>query len=204
MNIENLSTIVALLVALSVAAERLVEIIKGFVPWLEKKKDDESKEGRRKSALQGLAVLAGIGTALLAWPVIKDIVPGSGFWDSIKGVLALGFLASGGSGFWNSIATKEMKNLEEIRNILTSHIDILKSQYKVKEIGIFGSYVRGKQKKKSDIDILVEFKETPDLFEFLDLEEYLDGILMTKVDLVTKKALKPHIGKRILEEVIYL
>ena len=115
MNIENLSTIVALLVALSVAAERLVEIIKGLVPWLENKKDNEYTEGRRKSALQGLAVFAGIGTALLAWPVIKDIVPG--FLDSITGVLALGFLASGGSGFWNSIATyvKDVKDIKKFQ-----------------------------------------------------------------------------------------
>ncbi|MDH5202469.1 MAG: nucleotidyltransferase family protein [Nitrospirota bacterium] len=83
-------------------------------------------------------------------------------------------------------------------------MDILKSQYKVKEIGVFGSCVRGGQKKKSDIDILVEFKRTPDFFEFLRLEEYLEGILGTKVDLVTKGALKPYIGKHILKEVVYI
>lgn len=97
-----------------------------------------------------------------------------------------------------------MKTLEEIRNILTAHMDILKFQYKIKEIGVFGSFVSGKPRKKSDLDILVEFEESPDFFEFLELEEYLQSLLGIKVDLVSKKALKPYIGKRILEEVVYI
>jgi uncharacterized protein len=97
-----------------------------------------------------------------------------------------------------------MKTLDEIKNIISEHMDILKSQYKVKEIGVFGSYVRGKPKKKSDIDILVVFRRTPDFIEFLRLEEYLENILGKKVDLITKEALKPYIGKHILEEVVYL
>jgi predicted nucleotidyltransferase len=97
-----------------------------------------------------------------------------------------------------------MKDIKEIKSTLTAHREILASKYKVKTIGVFGSYVRGKPKKKSDVDILIEFKRAVDFFEFLDLEEYLGQILGIKVDLVTKQALKPHIGKRILEEVVYL
>ncbi|OGW36397.1 MAG: nucleotidyltransferase [Nitrospirae bacterium RBG_13_39_12] len=97
-----------------------------------------------------------------------------------------------------------MKNLDEIKNIIAKNMDILKSQYKVKEIGVFGSYVRGKPKKKSDIDILVTFRRSVDFIEFLQLEEYLATLLGVKVDLVTKEALKPYIGKRILEEVVYV
>ncbi len=88
--------------------------------------------------------------------------------------------------------------------ILRRHEDVIKQKYHVKKIGVFGSYVRSEQKKSSDIDILVEFKKTPDFFEFLKLEEYLGSILGIKVDLVTKDALKPYIGKHILEEVVYL
>jgi predicted nucleotidyltransferase len=80
----------------------------------------------------------------------------------------------------------------------------LMQKYHVKEIGIFGSYVRGDQKRKSDIDILVEFEEVPGLFKFIELEDYLTEILGIKTDLVMKDALKPYIGKRILDEVIYL
>ena len=97
-----------------------------------------------------------------------------------------------------------MKSFEEIRKILAAHKKLLESEYKVKNIGVFGSIVRGEQKKKSDIDVLVEFKGAVDFFEFLDLEEYLGNLLEMKVDLVSKKALKPYIGKRILEEVVYV
>lgn len=97
-----------------------------------------------------------------------------------------------------------MKTFEEISQTICRHRKKLEGTYKVKQIGIFGSYVTGKQKKTSDIDILVEFKAPVDFFEFLDLEEYLSTLLGAQIDLVTKKALKPYIGKRILEEVAYL
>jgi predicted nucleotidyltransferase len=97
-----------------------------------------------------------------------------------------------------------MKTFEEIKHILSAHRSKLESEHKVKRIGVFGSVISGRQKKKSDIDILVEFRRTPDLFEFMELEEYLAVILQSKIDLVTKGALKPYIGKRILEEVVYL
>jgi hypothetical protein len=97
-----------------------------------------------------------------------------------------------------------MKAFEEIRKTLASHKSELQKRYKVKEIGIFGSYVKNEQKKTSDIDILVEFKETPTLIKFINLENYLSDLLGIKVDLVMKRALKPNIGKVILEEVAYI
>jgi len=97
-----------------------------------------------------------------------------------------------------------MRSLEEIKKISAEHKEELMEKFKVKELGVFGSYVRGEQKRKSDIDILVSFKEPIGLFEFMDLEEYLKSLLGTKVDLVSKKALKPYIGKYILEEVVYI
>ena len=96
-----------------------------------------------------------------------------------------------------------MKTQDQIIRILTQHKHELNEKYKVKQLGIFGSCVRNEQRKKSDIDILVEFRE-PVGFAFLDLEEYLQHLLGRKVDLVSKKALKPHIGKYILKEVIYI
>lgn len=97
-----------------------------------------------------------------------------------------------------------MAKIEALKRILARHRKELEHKYKVKEIGIFGSYVRGDRKGKSDIDILVEFKEVPGLFKFIELEDYLSEILGIKADLVMKSALKPHIGKQILSEVIYL
>ncbi len=95
-----------------------------------------------------------------------------------------------------------MKELKAITQLLSTHKQELQSRFKVKSIGVFGSYVRGEQKRGSDLDILVEFTEPVGLFEFMALEFYLSDLLGVKVDLVSKKALKPHIGERILEEVI--
>ena len=80
----------------------------------------------------------------------------------------------------------------------------MESHVGVRRLGLFGSYVREKQGKKSDIDILVTFDRDINLFEFLDLREYLEGQLHVKVDLVMESALKPAIGKRILSEVEYV
>ena len=95
-----------------------------------------------------------------------------------------------------------MKNITEIGKVLEQHKPQLSDRFKVKEIGVFGSYARGQQKEGSDIDILVEFSEPVGFFTFLDLEEYLAGVLGLKVDLVSKKALKPRIGKHILHELV--
>lgn len=95
-----------------------------------------------------------------------------------------------------------MKSIQEIKETLEKHREELKEKYKVREIGIFGSCVRGEQKEASDVDILVEFGGTIGFFKFLELEEYLEGLLGVKVDLVSKKALKPRIGRHILKEVI--
>ncbi len=78
----------------------------------------------------------------------------------------------------------------------------LKKKYYVSKIGIFGSYARGEAGENSDIDILVEFEKPIGFFKFLELEEYLSDLLEIKVDIVSKKALKPHIGKNILKEVV--
>jgi len=98
------------------------------------------------------------------------------------------------------------KTLDEIKKILKKHEKDLKERYGIKEIGIFGSYLRRESKEGSDLDVLVEFK--PDakisLLEFVELENYLSDLLGIKVDLVEKSALKPRIGKQILSEVVYL
>ncbi|MCL4458228.1 MAG: nucleotidyltransferase family protein [Nitrospirae bacterium] len=97
-----------------------------------------------------------------------------------------------------------MKTLEEIKKILTKHKTEVQEKYGVKEIGIFGSFVRGEQKRQSDIDILVEYSEIPDIFLLIDLEDYLRKILKKKVDLVRKGALRPELKDIISKEVVYL
>ena len=83
-------------------------------------------------------------------------------------------------------------------------LPVLKDKYRIRQIGIFGSHLRGEQKKKSDLDILVDFERTVSFFEFLALEGELCRLTGKKVDLVMKTALKPGIGKHILKEVVYL
>ena len=96
----------------------------------------------------------------------------------------------------------EQIKLEDIVRVLKEHKEELAEKYNVKEIGVFGSYVRDEQKAGSDIDILVEFYEVPSLLRFINLENYLSDLLGMKVDLVMKKALKRNIGEEILREVI--
>ena len=104
------------------------------------------------------------------------------------------------------MAQTKVLNLKRITNILEKHKEELKEKYGVKKIGIFGSYVREEYKEKSDLDILVEFKEDAKigLLKFVNMENYLSELIGVKVDLVEKSELKPRIGKHILKEVVPL
>ncbi len=97
-----------------------------------------------------------------------------------------------------------MKSITEIKSMLRTEKPSLMEKYNVKEIGIFGSFIRGEQDHKSDLDLIVEFAKPIGLLKFINLENYLRDLLGIKIDLVTKSALKPFIGERILQEVVYL
>jgi hypothetical protein len=92
----------------------------------------------------------------------------------------------------------------EIIDIIKSSKPEMQARFGVNKVGLFGSYVRKQQRRRSDIDILVSFSRDIDLFDFIDLREYLEDRLQQKVDLVMESALKPAIGKRILSEVEYV
>lgn len=94
------------------------------------------------------------------------------------------------------------RSLDDIRHVLKQSMPEIENRYKVKSLGIFGSYVRGDMKRSSDLDILVEFHQAPSLLEFIRMEDDLSSKLGIKVDLVMKKSLKPYIGRRILAEVV--
>ncbi|MEM2109996.1 MAG: nucleotidyltransferase family protein [Candidatus Odinarchaeota archaeon] len=97
-----------------------------------------------------------------------------------------------------------MGGIMEFKKIISQHRKELENRFNVEKIGLFGSYVRGEESEESDLDILVEFKEPISLFEFMELEEYLEEILKIKVDVVSKKGLNPYIGEQILNEVVYV
>jgi uncharacterized protein len=97
-----------------------------------------------------------------------------------------------------------MRTLEEIQKILSQYKPIIQEKYKVSELGIFGSYVRSEQNEESDVDLLIDYEEAPSLLQLIDLENYLSDHLGIKVDVVTKRGLKPRIKERILSQVIYV
>lgn len=97
-----------------------------------------------------------------------------------------------------------MISLSHIIKIINESRKQLRSEFGVVEIGIFGSVVHGAHDADSDIDIFVEFERPVGFVQFMRLEKRLSELLGMPVDLVTKKALKPHIGKRILQEVRYV
>ncbi|HWR26480.1 MAG TPA: nucleotidyltransferase family protein [candidate division Zixibacteria bacterium] len=97
-----------------------------------------------------------------------------------------------------------LEEVEQIMIKLKENLPFFEEKYKVKTLGVFGSYIRGEQKKKSDVDILVEFEKPIGLLDFVGMELELSEILGKKVDLVPKNALKPRIGKCILEVVKYI
>lgn len=130
MDVNTISSLATLLVALSIASERLVEIIKGIIPSLAVEQKDEKQERRRKSAIQAIAVLAGIGTTFLVSPILPSELP-----DTWLSKLGIGLIASGGSGFWNSIQgyvaqAKEVKKaeVEEVKTRTTEQINYQRSR----------------------------------------------------------------------------
>ncbi len=96
-----------------------------------------------------------------------------------------------------------MLTKSQIVKIIQSNNSKIRS-YGVKEIGIFGSFVRSTQNSKSDIDILVEFQKDKKLFDnYMELKFFLEKLLHRKIDLVIKEALKQEIKPYINKEVEY-
>ena len=89
--------------------------------------------------------------------------------------------------------TRKPKTLSDIEQIILKHSDILKEDFKVKSIKIFGSYAEGRQNEDSDLDLIVDFFKTPTYFDIVKLEDYLSNILNIKVDLLTEEGISPHI-----------
>jgi len=94
-----------------------------------------------------------------------------------------------------------MNKKEELELIKQKILPILKS-HKISKARIFGSYARGEQKKKSDVDILVKTEDNVGLMEFIDLKLKLERILRKKVDLVEYATIRKEIKDNILADEI--
>ena len=93
--------------------------------------------------------------------------------------------------------------LDDVLRTLRVHLPELREHYGVRTLGVFGSYVRGEQRPRSDLDLLVEFDTRPlTLIQVITLEQHLSDLLGVQVDLVEKETLKPAIGRHILQEVV--
>ena len=104
----------------------------------------------------------------------------------------------------NILNQKIESQLAYIEEILRTNKRYLNERYFVKELGIFGSYLHGEQKSRSDLDLLVEFAEPIGLFDFIRLENELTRLLGIKVDLVMKESLKPRLKDRVVKEAQYI
>jgi hypothetical protein len=97
-----------------------------------------------------------------------------------------------------------MKTLDEIRTIIGQHRDVIAEKYGVVVVGVFGSYVRGEQRRRSDLDLLADILRPVSLLELVGAEIYLGEILGAKVDLVPKRDVREELRETILKEAVAL
>ncbi len=100
--------------------------------------------------------------------------------------------------------TASSSNFEQIFEVLKSYLESLKLKYQVKNLGVFGSFVRGEATANSDLDLLVEFNGNVTFDNYMNLKFLLEDLFGRKIDLVIKDDIKPQIRERILEETIYV
>ncbi|HPC76987.1 MAG TPA: nucleotidyltransferase family protein [bacterium] len=92
---------------------------------------------------------------------------------------------------------------EDILDILRSLQIEIEEKYNAEVIGIFGSFVRGEEKETSDIDVLVDFNESADLFDLVGLSLFLEEKQHRKVDVVPIDGIREELKETILKEVVY-
>ena len=123
----DIVSVIALLGALSISVERVVEIIKSMVPFLAEESRDKNKERYRRASLHLLAAIVGMVIAYIARAQIQPLLAPmfkSAEVLEIPSCIIIGLLASGGSGFWN----QSMGIVEEIKQ--AKKLDIKKKKRK--------------------------------------------------------------------------
>jgi predicted nucleotidyltransferase len=95
-----------------------------------------------------------------------------------------------------------MKTVEEIQTIIRQHQDILAERYGVSIVAIFGSYVRGEQRRRSDLDLLADILRPVSLLELVGAELYLSEVLGVKVDLIPKRSVREELRETIFREAV--
>jgi predicted nucleotidyltransferase len=96
-------------------------------------------------------------------------------------------------------------SISEIKEILSEHKTYLRNHFYVKNIGLFGSYAKGRQTSYSDIDLVVQFFEGSKIgFKFITLKNFLEDLLGKPIDLMSFESLKDNVRRNIEKEVVYL
>ncbi len=95
-------------------------------------------------------------------------------------------------------------DLLQVIKILKEHRKELEDKFGIVSIKIFGSYVKNKQTHKSDLDLIVEFKNPPGFIKLMSIEEEISNLLGIKVDLLTEEGISPYLREHILKEAIAL
>ena len=96
-----------------------------------------------------------------------------------------------------------MYNTNQIINILKSQKRDLEKKYPISELALFGSYARGDNNELSDIDILVDFNDRIGI-EFISLAHDLEDIFKAKVDLVSRRGIKPKYLPFVEKDLIHV
>ncbi|RLB01942.1 MAG: nucleotidyltransferase [Deltaproteobacteria bacterium] len=96
------------------------------------------------------------------------------------------------------------KQLEKIKGVLKDLKREIRNKYKAELLGIFGSFARGEQTSKSDLDVLVLFDTDATLFDFVGLAIFLEEKLGIKVDIVPQDTLRKEIKEKVLSDVVPL
>ena len=94
---------------------------------------------------------------------------------------------------------KNRKNTKEFESVKKEIVKILKKHH-IKKAGIFGSYARGEEGKRSDVDVLVDFNGS--LLYLVKIERELKENVGKKIDLLTYRGIHPLLKKRILKEEV--
>ncbi|HXZ00632.1 MAG TPA: nucleotidyltransferase family protein [Stellaceae bacterium] len=95
-----------------------------------------------------------------------------------------------------------MSGRDTILACLRQALPALSRRYPIRSLAMFGSFARGDAGDASDLDILVEFSRPVSLSTFLALEDELTALAGRKVDLVSRRALKPNIGRNVARDLM--
>lgn len=143
----SLEATIGMILCVSIASERLVEIAKGHIPFLNATNLNPTQEARRKSFIQIMSVGAGLLTALLSSPILAQQLNTS-LEDHFGYSVAIGLLASGGSGFWNAILgyVLEIKNMKKAEALNEKN----RSDTNLNDTGVYGSVPAGQEPMSSN------------------------------------------------------